>query len=146
MAEFDIGRQCSHPSCNQLDFLPLECPTCKLYFCADHFFYSNHGCSHPQEGHDSCTKLSDDRYVLFLGVGKTKFPWYVFLSFSVPKSFCCFQECESFGTALSPLVQCPICGKKFCMSHRIEADHKCEAIVAAGIALIIYFLFNWIYL
>jgi hypothetical protein len=41
------------------------------------------------------------------------------------------------GSDLKPLVECPACHLKFCMAHRIEVDHHCQAKLAAG--LIIYF-------
>ncbi|KAI9443113.1 hypothetical protein H4582DRAFT_1922465 [Lactarius indigo] len=40
-----IGRQCSHPSCLQVDFLPFKCQHCANSFCADHFKPELHSCS-----------------------------------------------------------------------------------------------------
>lgn len=40
-----IGRQCSHPSCLLVDFLPFKCQHCADSFCADHFKPESHSCS-----------------------------------------------------------------------------------------------------
>ncbi|XP_073647921.1 AN1-type zinc finger protein 2A isoform X3 [Tursiops truncatus] len=40
----DLGKHCSEKTCNQLDFLPLECDACKQDFCKDHFTCAAHKC------------------------------------------------------------------------------------------------------
>jgi hypothetical protein len=47
-----VGRQCSHPSCHLVDFLPFKCQHCANSFCADHFKPASH----------SCTKYDEARY------------------------------------------------------------------------------------
>jgi AN1-like Zinc finger len=39
-----VGRQCSHPSCRLVDFLPFKCQHCANSFCADHFKPASHSC------------------------------------------------------------------------------------------------------
>ena len=39
-----VGRQCSHPSCGLVDFLPFKCQHCADSFCADHFKPASHSC------------------------------------------------------------------------------------------------------
>ena len=40
-----VGRECSHPSCLLVDFLPFKCQHCANSFCADHFKPASHSCS-----------------------------------------------------------------------------------------------------
>jgi hypothetical protein len=47
-----VGRQCSHPSCLLVDFLPFKCQHCADSFCADHFKPASH----------SCTKYDESKY------------------------------------------------------------------------------------
>ncbi|KAI0259832.1 hypothetical protein BC834DRAFT_904193 [Gloeopeniophorella convolvens] len=39
-----VGRQCAHPSCHLVDFLPFKCQHCAESFCADHFKPASHTC------------------------------------------------------------------------------------------------------
>jgi hypothetical protein len=39
----DIGAQCSHSSCNELDFLPIVC-RCNRYYCRHHITPDMHSC------------------------------------------------------------------------------------------------------
>jgi predicted nucleic acid binding AN1-type Zn finger protein len=39
-----IGKQCSHPSCLLVDFLPFKCQHCEDAFCQEHFMVSAHHC------------------------------------------------------------------------------------------------------
>jgi hypothetical protein len=60
-----VGRQCSHPSCRLVDFLPFKCQHCANSFCADHFKPASHSCPKYDEAkynrvvpdceHRSCT-------------------------------------------------------------------------------------------
>jgi hypothetical protein len=40
----NVGRQCSHPSCRLVDFLPFKCQHCANSFCAEHFKPTSHSC------------------------------------------------------------------------------------------------------
>ena len=40
----EVGKQCSHPSCLLVDFLPFKCHHCELSFCQDHFKVDAHKC------------------------------------------------------------------------------------------------------
>jgi hypothetical protein len=48
----NVGRQCSHPSCHLVDFLPFKCQHCADAFCAEHFKPASH----------SCTKYDEAKY------------------------------------------------------------------------------------
>jgi hypothetical protein len=72
-----VGRQCSHPSCGLVDFLPFKCQHCADSFCADHFKPASHSCPKYDEAkynrvvpdceHLSCTDI--DRSNLRRGAG-----------------------------------------------------------------------------
>lgn len=40
-----IGKQCSHPACLLVDFLPFKCQHCEDAFCQEHFLVSAHNCT-----------------------------------------------------------------------------------------------------
>lgn len=42
-----VGSHCTHPECNQLDFLPFKCSGCSQVFCGEHRSCSSHNCSSP---------------------------------------------------------------------------------------------------
>ncbi|CCD52569.1 hypothetical protein BofuT4_P000160.1 [Botrytis cinerea T4] len=44
-----IGVHCQYEYCNQLDFLPFRCESCRGTFCLDHRTESSHHCSKPGE-------------------------------------------------------------------------------------------------
>ncbi|XP_039255569.2 AN1-type zinc finger protein 1-like [Styela clava] len=102
MAELNIGKQCSLLQCQRLDFLPFECDGCSQIFCLDHKGRTAHSCSdvnYIKEG-SSLTRVTPLR------------------SYS-----CSLEECNQ-----SDLVQveCNLCGKHFCLKHRLPEDHKCH--------------------
>ena len=41
----NIGKHCTLPSCNELDFLPIKCTHCAQIYCKDHVFPDYHQCS-----------------------------------------------------------------------------------------------------
>lgn len=40
----NVGKQCTHKDCKQLDFLPVECDHCRALFCKDHSRVDSHQC------------------------------------------------------------------------------------------------------
>ncbi|BFZ19474.1 hypothetical protein BsWGS_22513 [Bradybaena similaris] len=91
-----IGKTCSLPTCNQLDFLPFQCDGCGKTFCLQHRSRDQHACTvEPQR---EPTSHSSERY-----------------SCSVP-------SCEK--QELTQMV-CHHCGLNVCLSHRLQEDHSC---------------------
>ncbi|CAH7670850.1 hypothetical protein BY996DRAFT_173103 [Phakopsora pachyrhizi] len=41
---FSLGEHCSKTECHSLDFLPLRCSHCSMFFCAQHAPVQYHGC------------------------------------------------------------------------------------------------------
>ena len=53
----DLGSHCQHDGCNQLDFLPFKCPSCKKSLCLTHRSFAMHGCSSGAMGGKDVTSL-----------------------------------------------------------------------------------------
>jgi hypothetical protein len=63
MAELpSLGKHCSSPDCNQLDFLPLDCAHCKEIFCKEHFPANAHGCTKIPNNTVTVKKKNTDVY------------------------------------------------------------------------------------
>ncbi|BGP35429.1 hypothetical protein JCM10296v2_007267 [Rhodotorula toruloides] len=143
----DIGRHCKEPSCNQLDFLPLSCPSCQQDFCADHW--------RPPAGH-KCPKFdpakADNRIPSCpLCSAPVSFPpgtdpniamdahlstscpilnpSLAWKSAAKPASECSARGCK---TKMIVPIACDKCGLKHCPKHRF--DHACRALQAGGAA------------
>ncbi|XP_050498402.1 AN1-type zinc finger protein 1-like [Diabrotica virgifera virgifera] len=92
----DIGKQCAHPQCKQLDFLPLNCK-CGKTFCSDHFTI------HAQECEVSKI-LSEDELKKIENV-------YI----------CSHPHCKE--RSIVALI-CKRCKQHFCVQHRHLAECK----------------------
>ncbi|GAA5872343.1 hypothetical protein JCM1840_004133 [Sporobolomyces johnsonii] len=134
----DIGRHCSAEGCHQLDFLPFNCPSCELPFCAEHW--------RPPSGH-TCTKYDPrlfDNRVPSCPLCSTPIPippqtdpnlpmdshlstscpiLHPHLPKPKPANVCNAPKCK---VKMVVPIQCDECGGKFCPQHRWRADHKCE--------------------
>ena len=104
--DLNLGRHCQHPDCGKLDFLPFQCPYCKLYFCLDHRQWSQHKCSNPP----SDNNLDNQK--------KPKKP-----KTHYPKHKCCAKGCREKA---SSLMQCSKCGQYVCLAHRYHDTHPCK--------------------
>lgn len=97
----DLGENCAFSMCKQLDFLPIQCVNCKLYFCKEHNLPFHHQCTHPPREN----------------------PSHAIDTSHLPKSYpCSFQGCK--GSELTP-VTCKFCGTQLCLKHRQPPDHAC---------------------
>lgn len=130
-----IGQQCSDPTCNLIDFLPLKCQHCHKSYCGDHFLPLVHKCDQYDEskhnrvapscplcntpiaippGEDPNIRMerhfANDCYVM---TGKT------------PKSstpHCAKPKC---GKLLFSPIRCDKCSQQFCPQHRFPNTHTC---------------------
>ena len=98
----DLGRHCSFDSCNRLDFLPVKCDKCLLYFCKEHSSLTAH----------TCTKLGDAE--------ARKEP--VVFNSAVNAFSCHYDKCST-----KEIIEftCEFCHVNFCMLHRLQPDHQC---------------------
>ncbi|KAI0300383.1 hypothetical protein BC826DRAFT_992995 [Russula brevipes] len=134
-----VGRQCSHPYCHLVDFLPFKCQHCANSFCADHFKPASHSCTKYDEakynrvapdcplcnepvpippGEDPNIRmerhLNRDCSVM---TGRTQKPS------ATPR--CARPKC---GKLLFAQIQCDKCHGKFCPEHRFPNSHNCSSI------------------
>jgi predicted nucleic acid binding AN1-type Zn finger protein len=134
-----VGRQCSHPSCHLVDFLPFKCQHCANSFCADHFKPASHSCTKYDEakynrvapdcplcnepvpippGEDPNIRM--ERHLAIdcsVMTGRSQKPS------TTPK--CSRPKC---GKLLFAQIQCDKCRQKFCPEHRFPSSHNCSSI------------------
>ncbi|RFU29047.1 hypothetical protein B7463_g7291, partial [Scytalidium lignicola] len=117
-----IGKHCQFEYCNQLDFLPFRCQSCRGTFCLDHRTETGHHCKHAGEWATrrrlaNATKPS-------LGAGK---------SMAEVEQPCASPSCKTIiGTSLSTGVHCSSCNRRYCLKHRLREDHDCKNLVPLG--------------
>ncbi|KAM0143567.1 hypothetical protein ACHAP3_000237 [Botrytis cinerea] len=117
-----IGVHCQYEYCNQLDFLPFRCESCRGTFCLDHRTESSHHCSKPGEW--AARRRLANQSKRSLGEGK--------MMADVEKP-CASPTCKTtIGTSLSTGVHCSICNRDYCLKHRLGEDHDCKNLVPIG--------------
>ncbi|GMP30394.1 hypothetical protein CsSME_00005083 [Camellia sinensis var. sinensis] len=130
----DLGIHCQHPECNQLDFLPFKCDSCRKAFCLEHRSFKSHNC--PKADHNSrkvvvCETCSssiettghdgDDEKAMLERHDKS--------GDCDPKKkkkpICPVRRCKEVLT-FSNTSTCKTCDVKVCLKHRFPADHDCK--------------------
>ncbi|VDC04447.1 unnamed protein product [Peniophora sp. CBMAI 1063] len=136
-----IGHQCSHVSCNLVDFLPFKCQHCSESFCGDHFLPNQHSCAKYDEfshnrvapdcplcnepvaippGEDPNVRM--ERHLnaeCSVMTGKTKS--------KTPR--CARGKC---GKVLYAPIHCDKCSLDFCPTHRFPATHNCSSLASSS--------------
>ncbi|CAL8070513.1 unnamed protein product [Calicophoron daubneyi] len=105
MTEMNIGCHCAKPDCKRLDFLPIQCGACSLFFCKEHNLPAAHDCT---------------AFKTNLAEGKS--------SEGIQTYSCHFQSCGQHE--LVPLV-CEACGGSFCVRHKQKETHNCPRLWTA---------------
>ncbi|KAI9465599.1 hypothetical protein BJY52DRAFT_1202308 [Lactarius psammicola] len=134
-----IGRQCSHPSCLLVDFLPFKCQHCTDSFCADHFKPESHSCSKYDETKynrvaPDCPLCNEPvpippgedpniRMERHLTVDCSVMTGRSHKASSAPR--CSRPKC---GKVLIAQIQCDKCRQKFCPEHRFPSSHNCSSL------------------
>lgn len=119
-----IGKHCEYDYCNQLDFLPFFCQSCKGTFCLDHRSETAHKCAN--EGAWAERKRLAQLSQPSIGEGKT-------LRDKVSEKPCASPECKTVvGTSLTPGVHCQTCNRDYCLKHRLKEDHDCKNLIPIG--------------
>ncbi|CAG7722471.1 unnamed protein product [Allacma fusca] len=129
-----LGQHCSEPSCRQLDFLPVNCDSCKNTFCMDHYSYVRHNCP---------TSFTKNVQVPVCPLCNTLIPGKVdelpdirvsrhidadcksdraVSRRKVYANKCSVKGCKQKG--LVPVV-CDNCAQNYCLRHRHPLDHTC---------------------
>lgn len=119
-----VGKHCEYEYCNQLDFLPFLCQSCKKTFCLDHRTESSHKCA------DAGAWAERRRLAQLaqpsIGAGRT-------LRDKVSEKPCASSTCKTVvGTSLVPGVHCPTCNRDYCLKHRLKEDHDCKNLIPIG--------------
>ncbi|KAI1809380.1 AN1-like zinc finger protein [Poronia punctata] len=119
-----IGRHCELTYCNQLDFLPFFCQSCKKTFCLDHRTEDAHRCANRgawaarrREAQLSRPSAGDGRRMRDL----------------VSQKPCAATDCKTtIGTSLVPGVHCAVCNHDYCLKHRLREEHDCQSKIPVG--------------
>ncbi|TVY67413.1 AN1-type zinc finger protein [Lachnellula suecica] len=117
-----IGTHCQYTYCNQLDFLPFRCESCRGTFCLDHRSETGHKC--PKAGEWAAKRRRANLSTPSLGAGK---------SMAEIEKPCADPKCKTIiGTSLSTSVHCGTCNRDYCLKHRLKEDHDCKNLVPIG--------------
>ncbi|KAJ8080559.1 hypothetical protein PM082_017393 [Marasmius tenuissimus] len=133
-----VGKQCSHVSCNLVDFLPFKCQHCQQSFCQEHFKVDDHKCpSYDASKHDriapSCPLCNTPVAIPPGQDPNIRMERHftqecsVMLGKEVKKStpICARGKC---GKVLYAPIRCDKCQKQFCPTHRFPSDHTCTPV------------------
>ncbi|KAK1585556.1 AN1-like zinc finger protein [Colletotrichum navitas] len=119
-----VGKHCEYDYCNQLDFLPFFCQSCKKTFCLDHRSETSHKCSNA--GAWAERRRQAELAKPAHGQGRQ-------LRDHVSQKPCASPSCKTtIGTSLIPGVHCPGCNRDYCLKHRLKEDHDCKNLVPLG--------------
>ena len=102
----NIGKHCSFQTCNRLDFLPIKCDHCELFYCKEHSNFMHHKCEEYKEVKRDHQVIAD-----FGPLNK----------FKCSLENCLAKEMVEF--------RCEFCEFNFCMRHRVQIDHQCSKLV-----------------
>lgn len=117
-----LGSHCQYTYCNQLDFLPFRCESCRGTFCLDHRSETGHKC--PKAGEWAARRRRANIAKPSLGAGK--------LMAEVEKP-CASPDCKTvIGTSLTTGVHCGTCNRDYCLKHRLNEDHNCKNLIPIG--------------
>ncbi|KAL4812657.1 hypothetical protein BDW67DRAFT_121027 [Aspergillus spinulosporus] len=112
-----IGRHCEYSYCNQLDFLPFRCMSCRGTFCLDHRTETAHRCPNEGEwarrrdGSASATSTPTQKPTIY------------------NSDQCAHISCKTLiNTLKDPGVKCPECRREYCLKHRLKEEHDCAKI------------------
>nr|SVE77166.1 EOG090X0APF [Daphnia lumholtzi]SVE77774.1 EOG090X0APF [Daphnia lumholtzi]SVE78402.1 EOG090X0APF [Daphnia lumholtzi] len=130
-----LGKHCSEKSCNQLDFLPMQCDACEQTFCKAHIRYELHKCQ---------SSYKKDIQVPVCPLCSQPVPWKRGEAPDLAVSDHIDRDCQSdpamqkrkvFGNHCTlkgckkkeviPVV-CDQCKMNFCLRHRHAIDHNCK--------------------
>ncbi|KAI0132635.1 AN1-like zinc finger protein [Xylariales sp. AK1849] len=119
-----IGKHCQFEYCNQLDFLPFFCQSCKHTFCLDHRTETSHKCA--QAGAWAERRRQAQLAKPSAGEGKRMRDF-------VQQKPCAARECKTtVGTSLAPGVHCDRCNRDYCLKHRLGEEHDCKNLTPIG--------------
>ncbi|KAB8218173.1 hypothetical protein BDV33DRAFT_176078 [Aspergillus novoparasiticus] len=118
-----IGRHCQFEYCNQLDFLPFRCESCRGTFCLDHRTETSHKC--PKAGEWARRRNAQN------ASPGTSLPTQKPTIYNSDQ--CAHLDCKTLiNTMKDPGVRCPNCNRQYCLKHRLREEHDCAKITPLG--------------
>ncbi|KAI5922566.1 AN1-like zinc finger protein [Camillea tinctor] len=119
-----IGKHCQLEYCNQLDFLPFFCQSCKKTFCLDHRTEDSHKCASKGAWAERRRQAQLARPSAGEGIRMRDY---------VSAKPCAAGDCKTtVGTSLVPGVHCSGCNRDYCLKHRLREEHDCKNKVPIG--------------
>ena len=120
-----IGAHCQYSYCNQLDFLPFRCESCRGTYCLEHRTETAHKCVHAGEWAAARRKAAS-------GTVTPTSPGNGRVLQSMPTQ-CSLPACKTnINTHNSVGVGCPTCNRQYCLKHRLKEDHACSTLPPIG--------------
>ncbi|KAL8743181.1 MAG: hypothetical protein Q9190_004446 [Brigantiaea leucoxantha] len=118
-----IGSHCQFSYCNQLDFLPFRCESCRGIYCLDHRTEGAHQCSHAGEW-AAAKRRKENKNLSSATSGKPTI---------LTATQCSNPDCKTYINTLTSVgVSCPTCNRQYCLKHRLREDHSCDKLVPIG--------------
>lgn len=122
-----IGAHCQYTYCNQLDFLPFRCESCKGTYCLDHRTETSHKCAHEGEWAAARRNAATNPSVLSSTVAGSGKPSLL------TAAQCSHPQCKTYINTLNSVgVGCPTCNRQYCLKHRLREDHSCNTLTPLG--------------
>src|SRR6266487_3288976 len=124
-----IGKHCQFTYCNQLDFLPFRCESCKGTYCLDHRTETAHKCTH--EGEWAASRRRQSVGVVNSNSMISSLPT---VKPTVLNSLqCSHPSCKTLiHTLQNTGVHCQNCNREYCLKHRLREDHDCSKLIPLG--------------
>jgi hypothetical protein len=123
-----IGAHCHYDYCNQLDFLPFRCESCKYTYCLDHRTESAHKCSKMGAWAAARRAASNNGPSSMLNPGSAAGK----PTLENAKQ-CSHPKCKTFINTLGSVgVPCTTCNRQYCLKHRLREEHDCSNLAPLG--------------
>ncbi|KAI4161127.1 MAG: hypothetical protein LQ342_005165 [Letrouitia transgressa] len=120
-----IGSHCQFSYCNQLDFLPFRCESCRGIYCLDHRTEAGHQCSHA--GTWAAARREKGGQSTSASQATSGKPTLL------TATQCSHVQCKTLiNTLTSTAVLCPTCNRQYCLKHRLREDHSCDKLAPIG--------------
>ncbi|KAI4141250.1 MAG: hypothetical protein L6R39_005435 [Caloplaca ligustica] len=121
-----IGGTCQFLTCDNYDFLPFRCESCRGRFCQDHRTEAGHKCAHAGEWAARRAQQQSNKLPSSSSASSQK-------PTTLTATQCSHPQCKTFIDTLNSVgVVCPTCNRKYCLKHRIPEDHECNKITPLG--------------
>lgn len=129
-----IGAHCQFPYCNQLDFLPFRCESCKGTYCLNHRTETTHKCPKAGTWTAARRKNSLDKHSSSNNANSTSSPSSLLLGQQQQQEMkCALPACKTqIHTLRNVGVHCASCNRQYCLKHRFRDEHDCANLVPIG--------------